>query len=781
MSTEQRTLKARSFVAEMPAPLPDESLLGYVNRALQRTLVRNLRQGLRLAGVELPQGFPPNASKLDDSAVAGIAELFKLDPAEVATRRYRRKHSSSATIDYFGIELRTQYWEPSIRRVSPRALAKAPYHRAIWELRPFCFDPGTRERLLDKCPVCGHRLGWSSLRGPANCDVCIDEKGYATTDLRDHPQPLVDIHDDEAIDFVVGLVHPDPNRRNAAQRLVPEGIRQTGRTALFEAVMYLACCQRPEYVLKATDIARPQRAADFVDLSPAMLERAGRAIIGGEEGFGALCDEMRRFADRRPHTHGIYHELGPLAAASLDPRLSTRIQVFFNDAIARDLARTNDTGTVRRRVGRLDTCDNDRIWRNIDEITKELAISKHALTRLANSGAVETRRADAKISPVMMRVDDVKPLAAIYKDVVNVRGATAILRVQPPVLEQLAIRELIMGIDGAVADMFDDRGYRLSTVNALHIAIKQRARPGPPPRSAVKLMEAVRALRTDVPWAAIIDGIVCGAIPAYAISKFGRDWRRAVAVELNSLPEAADHRRQTHANRWLTRDEAAQILGTDETTVWALAKNGLLPKRTGDGTAMFARLDVEAAANRYVFGSEMRQRSVFRIGHELNRWLKTQDVHPEFTLRDGRMPVYLREKFEAALPLQPKSFAEIVVPQREQRRVDSSEKKHAVKAVISGLTPHHVAVRMGVHHKTVARWVKHYEETGEIATAGKLDPFADEIVALVAEDSSRSTNDIWKRFNSSQQMSVAYKTFSAFLTQLGISRDKATNRLHRSR
>lgn len=294
----------------------------------------------------------------------------------------------------------------------------------------------------------------------------------------------------------------------------------------------------------------------------------------------------------------------------------------------------------------------------MDELQKALGVSKHALARLADSGSIETRRADGLQSPVLMRVGDVKPLAAIYKDVVNARGATALLRVPLPVLRELAAKELIVRIEGAVARMLDDEDqFRMSSVRALLLAIKERAGERPAPPTASKLMDAVRALRPTVPWDAIIAGIAGGDLPIQATKDFGRDWRFAVAVEVEHLLGAVGTHRGKPADDgggepWLTRDAAAQLLGTDETAVWAMGRDGILPKREGE-VAMFARTDVEAAAARWIFGQEMRERSVFGNGRELNFSLKSIGIEPAFTLRNGRISVFTREKVEAALARQP--------------------------------------------------------------------------------------------------------------------------------
>ncbi|MGY4461968.1 hypothetical protein [Bradyrhizobium sp. LB13.1] len=464
----------RPFVAKMPPPLTDESLLGYMDRALQDTMIRNVRTTFRLAGFDPDPNTTPNAGKLTEEAVAGLAVLFKLDPEEVRRRRYLREHGSSGRIDFFGTTIRAQYWESRFRRLSPRALATRCYHRAIWEIRCFGFDPDTGEPLLEACPVCRRRFGWISMRGPSKCDHCTGPDGYPSTDLRDHPRPVIEFRDPEAIEFVVGLVHPDPERRRAAMALVPDELGGATSGELFEAAMCMASALRSAAGTMMNRLGRPLRASDFASLTPDMLEAGGRALIGGESGFAALAARMRLFADDRPSSHGLYKELGPLARMPLDRHLSPLVRRFANDAIARDLARTQDDGYVRRGVPRL-LRGTGGLWRNMDALSAELGLSKHALGRLADSGAVDVRRAKGEHSPVLMKISDVVPLAAVYKDAALARTITAFLRVPGAVLDELAARKLIQRIGGPAAAMLKAGSYyRESSAKALLIAIHAR-------------------------------------------------------------------------------------------------------------------------------------------------------------------------------------------------------------------------------------------------------------------------------------------------------------------
>jgi transposase-like protein len=772
----------RPFVAKMPEPFVDESLLGYMDRALQNTMIRNVRHAFRMAGSDPDPNTTPNASKLTEEAAAGVAALFKLDPQEVRRRWYRRDHGSSGKIEFFGTTIRSQYWESRYRRVSPRALAMRPSHRALWEIRAFGFDSETNEPLLETCPVCGRRLGWIIMRGPTKCDHCIGEDGYPSTDLRDHPQPILEFEDEEAVRFVVNLVHPDPARRRVAMALAPSDLAGATDGDLFEAAMCMASALRPGAAHRMTDAGRPLRAPDFAAIAPDMLGVAGRALIGGESGFASLTARMRLSADERTASHGLYKELGPLAYMPLDRHLSPVVRRFANDAIARDLARTRDDGFVRRSVPRL-ADEQGGLWWNLDALSAELGIRKHALARVADSGTVEVRRADGEHSPVLMKISDVAPLVAAYKDSVLARTVTALLRVPATAIEDLARRKLIQRAEGPVAAMLPEkRYYRESSARALLIAIRGRALPAGEGGRRAKLIVAARKFGRAATWPDIVEGITAGTLRIHSKKPFGRDWRYAVTVDEAELGRFLDRVAGVGDpcgnEPWLTRDQAAQLLGVDETIVWGLGKHGFLTKREGH-VAMFSRAEVERVASRYIFGPEMIRRSIFGQGAQLNRWLKSVGVLPVATLRGKNAKVYDRVQFESVLHLQPKPLDEVVIQPRQKYRIPQKDKEQAIAAVRSGLTPHHVGQRMGVNPTTVARWVKEFEATGRIQPAGKLDPYATRIAQMIEASPARSTHALHLEFMKREQLKVAYTRFSSFIAELGYGRDPKSNRLQK--
>ena len=770
----------RPFVAEMPHPIPGESLIGYFSRALTRTMCRNLASALKLGGLDPSVNGRPRPFNISAETATGLAKLFKVDREQFISQLYPYgtfEYGKDSTIEFFGTQIRPQYHESAIRRVSPRALLISPHHRALWDLRPFSFDPETRERLLYTCPVCGNRLGWSTVHGPTKCDKCVDDRGRPSTDLRDHPQDLLAIDDEEAVDFTVGLVHPDRERRRAAMRLVPKELETATNSDLFEAIIYIASVLRPSNAHLNRNVGRPKSFEEFADLTPDQLALAARAIIGGENGFAIVADAMRATMDKRPASHGLFKELGPLAAMVTDKRLAPAVRLFSKNAVDRDLARTHDIGMVRKRTAQIGRRE-DEVWLNMNELSKEFGIPESAVKRLAESGHLEVRRAEAiNSSPIQMKRTDVKPLAATYKEATNERAAVARLRVPPSVLAVLGKRKIIERIEGPAAALLRDQPhYRLSSINAVLIAIKQQALPMHKDKG-VSLMFAVRSFRPHIPWVTIIDLILTGDIKIRRRKSKSRDWRLTVAVEELSdfckIVKMAAGAETPQREKWLTRGEAAQLLGVvDENMVWSMGRAKLLSVRK-HRTTMFNRAEVEAAAKRYVFGPEMLERTVFNINHELNRWLKSRGVEPAFILR-GRHIIYDRKKFEASLPFQPPILQKLI---KEERNFSVEEKRQVIDAVIGGVSVGYVSRMMGLKRQAVAKWVKEFRKTGEIKGSSKLDAHREYICSIVEQDPKRSVSEILRIVNKAD-IEVGYCALNTFIKNRGYARD-AEGRLGR--
>jgi hypothetical protein len=74
-------------------------------------------------------------------------------------------------------------------------------------------------------------------------------------------------------------------------------------------------------------------------------------IIGGNSGFAAGTARLRAHMAERKAAHGLFAEIGPLAATVNDRSLAPVVRAFFVESFQRDLRDTSELGLVRRRLG----------------------------------------------------------------------------------------------------------------------------------------------------------------------------------------------------------------------------------------------------------------------------------------------------------------------------------------------------------------------------------------------------------------------------------------------
>ena len=770
--------KVRPFIASMPTPYPDESLIGYIDRAAQRTVVRNLPTIMRLAGAAKTRHTSfVRPFNIDPQEARGLAMLFSLSPQEILSRLHpwgEFDHAKESTIEFFGTKIRGQYFESTARRVSPRALRISPHHRAIWDLRPFSFDPATREQLLVRCPVCQKRLGWVRLAGPTNCEHCLDEQGRPT-DLRAFTQPIVELDDEEAIDFAIAMVHPDRAKRDLAHKLVPDELRSLTASDLFETMISIASILRPSFFPQYKAIGRPKTLRGFEELTPDLLAMGARAIIGGEDGFARVADKMRTTMERRPAALGIFKELGPLAAIAVDRKIAPAMQAYFRKAIARDFARTTDLGMVRKRSAAINY--TSETWRNLNEIHREFGVPEAYVSRLAQSGLVETRRAaDTITAPIMINRTDFIPLAKLYKDSVGERSASAQLRVSYRALAELARRKVIERIEGPAAAMLGDNPrYRLSTISAVLIAVNRRADRPVPPQKGPFLNAAAAVFAPHIPWPTIIELILSGDILIHRRRKNGKNWQGAIAIDdpesfRQVVAAAADARADEGAmGDWLSTHEAALLLGCRKDTVAELQKEGMLHSQRGS-TCFYKRTELEKFRRKYVFGREMLARSVFEVHHQLYRWLRSEGVVPEKMKLRGIDPIFDRAEFERALNSLP--AAPPKTTKREGRGLFTiEEKQRMVDAVQLGFPVNWVSDRMGGKPKSIAKWVEEFESTGKISSAWKLEEHQDTLKRIIARDPKQTLVSVRRRLEDDGVVKVSKSALDAYLKQIGYRRN----------
>ncbi|MBR0793059.1 hypothetical protein JQ631_28635 [Bradyrhizobium manausense] len=722
----------RKFIATVGAPFADESLRGYLGRALSVTAVRNVATLLKLADATKPNAVALATTLTDESEIERVAALIGCTPADIRARTYETgeiAHSGSESIDFFGTPVRLHFRETRYRRVSPRALEIAQYHRAVWELRPIAFDPQTREKLLGICPACDRKLGWLRADVPTWCDKCDQ-------DLRDFPQPVSPVEDEEAYAFVAGLVDPDPAKKEATRRLLPENWSAFSNGDLFETAVALASGLTLDPAQQAKGAqGRSRRSEQFEALTPELLALAGRAIIGGDAGFAALAQRYRDDMERRPLHYGRRKELGPLAYITYDRHIEPGIRDLLGSLIDSNMQTTCRDYALRKGP------DADEAMLAIDALAKTFGVRRSILQRLAESGLVQVARADEALrSPVRMAARDVAPLIEQMKNAIGENEAAGILGLPLSVLPSLADRGLIERLEGAVRGLVPGYcGYTKSSVEALMAKIWSAVLPSQ--GKCCSIAVAARSLGPgETPWSAVISAIVAGDVTIRDTGAKRRNVRFSLAVEDTAAFVAGvnKHLRGAAAPalpQWIAQSTAAEILQVNVAFLSRLAnlRPDLLPQR-GPGYTPYLANDVQALATQYIFVPEIGRRADMHPRRVVS-WLRSENVLPALSLQENRDFAYDRSAVE---PLLMQAIGETAAKKTLLNDAPETVRTRFIAAVAAGAGPKATAAAMGLPYRKAKRWFEVWRETGAVAVrkfgkVPKLDDHETFLRQIVAE------------------------------------------------
>ncbi|SEI20927.1 hypothetical protein [Tardiphaga sp. OK245] len=724
-------LPFKKFIATVGPPHLDESLRGYLGRALSVTAIRNVTKMLKIADATKPNAVALATTLTDAGEIERIATLIGCTPRDIVSRTYRTgefAHSGSESIDFFGTQIRLHFRETKFRRVSPRALEIDPYHRAIWELRPIAFDRQTKEKLLSACPACDRKLGWLRADVPNLCDKC-------DADLRDFQQPVSPVEDEEAYDFVVDLIDPDPAKKEAARALLPEEWRDFSNGDLFEAIVALASGLTADPTKKGAAQGRSKRSEQFEQLTPALLALAGRAIIGGVAGFADLCDRYRADMDKRPIYYGRRKEIGPLAYITYDKHIEPSIRDLLRALVDGNMESTSERYALR--LGK----DAASSTMTIQTLSETFGVRRSILQRLAESGLVPVIRADDARSPVRMSIRDVRPLLAQIKNAVGENEAAGILGLPLSVLSSLADHGLIRRLEGRVQGLVPGySGYLHSSVNQLMAEIWSAARPSF--GRCCSIMVAARSLGAgETPWAAVISAIIAGDVVIHDTGAQRRNIRFSLAVsDIDSFVAGVNKHLQNaplglKLPRWIAQSTAAELLQVNVAFFSRLAniRPDLLPQR-GPGYAPYLANDVQALHAKYIFVPEIARRADMHPRRVVS-WLRSEHVAPSLSLQENRDFGYPRSVVDPLLIE--------LIDKTKRMKASLAEAGDGVRvkliaAVAAGAGPKATAEAMDIPYREAKRWIEAWRKAGAVAPRkfghrSKLDDQKDFLRTLVAQ------------------------------------------------
>ncbi|WP_426130078.1 hypothetical protein [Pararhizobium sp. PWRC1-1] len=380
------------------------------------------------------------------------------------------------------------------RRVSPRALRKAPYLRAMWRIFPVGFDPDTKEMLISHCPVCTRRLAATFMGDVWCCDRCshISEEGeLRAVDLREHDQCLVGEDLWKDLDFVTSMIDPTAMelRRKERSRMHKD-FDDLSNGEIFEVIYAIAR-------------SLPGSLAPARNIPPENLALAGAIVRGWPETVEA------HFANGRDSGRTTDWEYkGIIHNSRLNAGIRARIQQICRASYVR-MALKSPPET--------------------NPSTSEYRLVRNWISR----GALET---SSKINVE----------AILVRSRPDVRTVAEKIGISIPTFFSMSdgtFFPLQPASDRARSDLphYTDRLVRFIGMNAQN---------SPVPKHAIRLPRAVSSLylRADDPWNEIVSAMLSGRIRYWITDRWGSSLLEKVYVEdmaevhatLSGIPRRVD-------------------------------------------------------------------------------------------------------------------------------------------------------------------------------------------------------------------------------------------------
>ncbi|MBY3568951.1 hypothetical protein [Rhizobium laguerreae] len=271
--------RARTVGSVLAVPMGEKLGEGLREAAFRATSRNAFRSTAIVVELSRAKSFR-SVSSINEGAIEELNRLVEVlgirkDAEHVRALLSNNGFAGKDWVRYFGFNIRRGHLAKE-RRVAPRSLRMVDCLEAVWSLRPLAFDLKTRESLLGHCPVCERSLGWRRTYGPSFCDRCprADDPFRGGVDLRDFPQPLVDVTDDEAIEMVAGRLDPASLRSVSLHT----DMEEWSGGEIFQLTVEIA--NRLEG--NPAGWGKPLQARS--------IERAGRAILEWPDGLQELGD-----------------------------------------------------------------------------------------------------------------------------------------------------------------------------------------------------------------------------------------------------------------------------------------------------------------------------------------------------------------------------------------------------------------------------------------------------------------------------------------------------------
>lgn len=241
-------------------PISTEGFMSLITRNVTRNFLPSPFTLLRQVGASHANN--PTAALIDNLDEGGLAKIIHVPVEEIVKRRYRPR-PQTGYVDCMGVAVRADEIMIRTLRFAPTSVGISPHNRALWSLKtvPCCTE--SWEYLTSRCK-CGAVQRWKTAYRFDRCDRCnrrLDDvdTGSVPKDKR------------VGLSFLIGLLDPDLDRREAARQQLPAALAEWDGGMVFELALALMPLTPTGYTLKRS-LLPPTR--DLPSYSGSLAEAA---------------------------------------------------------------------------------------------------------------------------------------------------------------------------------------------------------------------------------------------------------------------------------------------------------------------------------------------------------------------------------------------------------------------------------------------------------------------------------------------------------------------------
>lgn len=522
-----------------------------------------------------------------------LASAFALEVAEIEERMHLALEEDGRRdrVHFFGVALDRRLLEAKVRRVSPAALALSSHHRAAWMIRALDFCPESMEFLVDVCPACGCRLGWTKCKSLKRCDGCDSL-------LTSHPGKLVpaDLRADARAAALI--ISTDPEVRRNAMAVLPVAFASWSPGDVFAALVEFGA---------AVGTATGSEAA------------VNRAIGAGRfDGFG-VADLVAgyRFATTWPdslieHVRQKYEAQGSTSAARCLGTLGKYMASTSAPSPLRDLIR-REAGKAIHAAGipaKLYARNADGGAERTGVVTAREAearfkITRRTLSRLEGKSPTFRGKSPGQKGTSLYDLRRLEVLADARDRSVTTDAAACRLGIPIHAVRPLADANLITeATDPDLVLVYEVGRIEISSIERLRTTLTERSTPEIP--GGVSLGDALRSEVRPSAWARVVEKLMAGELLA-CLSSDPEGFLGAAFVAKQPLASTLEACGE-EPDGVVSCLAAARILGTSEQFVAAATQAGYLVGVVRPRKSEISLQSVQRFAASYLLSTEVAER-----------------------------------------------------------------------------------------------------------------------------------------------------------------------------